>query len=43
MEPIFLTLYVLLWPVIVAGTLVVISRAFLREWLAAQRENRHLV
>ncbi|HXD28808.1 MAG TPA: putative transporter small subunit [Arthrobacter sp.] len=43
MEPIFLTLYVLMWPVIVAGTLFVITRAFLREWLEARREKRHLV
>lgn len=43
MEPIYLTLYVLMWPVIVAGTLFVIARAFLREWLEARREHRPMV
>lgn len=43
MEPFFLTLYVLVWPVIVAGTLFVICRGFLKEWLAARREDRTLV
>ncbi len=43
METVFLTLYLLVWPVIVAGVLVVISRAFLRDWLQAKREGRQII
>lgn len=38
-----LTVYILMWPAIVAGVLFVISRGFLREWAAARREGRDLV
>ncbi|MDN6169221.1 MAG: putative transporter small subunit [Micrococcaceae bacterium] len=40
MEPMILTVYMLIWPVIVAGTLFVIARAFLREWRQARRPPR---
>ncbi|GAA1632132.1 putative transporter small subunit [Leucobacter chromiireducens] len=40
---VLLTLYVLIWPVLVAGTLTVIVRAFLTEWLAARREGRSII
>ncbi|MFI7481038.1 putative transporter small subunit [Kocuria sp. M1R5S2] len=43
MTPILLTIYVLLWPVLVAGTLAVITRAFLRDGAQARREGRELV
>lgn len=43
MEPMILTVYVLIWPVIVAGTLFVITRAFLREWRQARRDERTMV
>lgn len=38
-----LTIYVLMWPVIVAAVLFVISRGFFTEWAAARREGRDLV
>lgn len=40
---VLLTLYVLIWPVLVAGTLTVIIRAFVKEWLAARREGRSII
>lgn len=40
---VLLTLYVLIWPVIVAGTLFVICRAFFREWREAKREGRDII
>ncbi|MDN5812547.1 MAG: putative transporter small subunit [Micrococcaceae bacterium] len=43
MEPMILTVYMLIWPVIVAGTLFVIARAFLREWRQARRHPRPMV
>lgn len=38
-----LTLYVLVWPVIVAAVLFVIIRAFTRELRAARREGRGII
>ena len=38
-----LTLYVLVWPVIVAGVLFVIGRAFYREVRAAKAEGRTII
>ncbi|CAM3466018.1 putative transporter small subunit [Isoptericola cucumis] len=38
-----LTLYVLIWPVVVAGVLFVISRAFFRELRAAKAEGRSVI
>jgi hypothetical protein len=43
MEIVFLTLYVLIWPVVVAGVLFVITRAFIGELRDARREGRDLV
>ncbi|GHD03747.1 putative transporter small subunit [Zhihengliuella salsuginis] len=43
METFFLTLYVLIWPVLVAGVLFGIARSFLREWATARREGRRLI
>jgi len=40
---ILLTLYVLVWPLIVAGVLFVIVRAFLREWRTARAEGRRII
>ncbi|MET0979458.1 MAG: putative transporter small subunit [Paeniglutamicibacter terrestris] len=39
----WLTVYVLIWPVIVGGTLFVIVRAFYREWREARAEGRGMV
>ena len=43
MENVFLTLYLLIWPVIVTGTLFVIGRAFLKDWREAKREGRQII
>lgn len=42
-EIILLTAYVLVWPIIVAGTLFVIVRAFVLEWREAKREGRQII
>ena len=42
-EIILLTAYVLVWPIIVAGTLFVIVRAFVQEWREAKREGRQII
>lgn len=39
MSPILLTIYVLIWPVIVAGTLAAIVRGFVKEALEAKEEG----
>lgn len=38
-----LTAYVLMWPVLVAIVLFVISRAFIRETAEARREGRKII
>jgi cytochrome oxidase assembly protein ShyY1 len=38
-----LTLYVLIWPVVVAGVLVLIARGFVRELRQAKREGRTII
>lgn len=38
-----LTFYILLWPVLALGVLVLIVTAFLRELRAARREGRPVV
>lgn len=43
MSTLALTIYVLVWPVIVAAVLFVISRGFLREWAEARREGRDVI
>jgi hypothetical protein len=43
METIWLTVYVLVWPVIVAGVLVRIVRAFFRDWVQSRREGRSII
>ncbi|MFD0555698.1 hypothetical protein FB566_0908 [Stackebrandtia endophytica] len=42
-ETILLTAYVLVWPVLVAATLTVIVRAFVKEWRKARREGRPII
>lgn len=42
-QTVMLTVYVLIWPVIVAGTLTVIVRAFFRDWITARREGRSII
>ncbi|MDJ0317567.1 MULTISPECIES: putative transporter small subunit [Arthrobacter] len=43
MTVVMLTIYVLAWPVVVAGVLYVLGKAFIQELLAARREGRPLV
>ncbi|MGO3153412.1 MAG: putative transporter small subunit [Galactobacter sp.] len=43
MSVFMLTLYVLIWPVIVAGTLFVIAKAFFKELRQAKREGRTII
>ncbi|MGF2950314.1 putative transporter small subunit [Microbacterium alcoholitolerans] len=43
MSTIALTAYVLVWPVIVAGTLTVIVRAFVKEAKKAKAEGRSII
>ncbi|WP_347756324.1 putative transporter small subunit [Agrococcus sp. ProA11] len=38
-----MTIYVLLWPVIVAGVLFVIARSFLQELLRAKKAGRRII
>ena len=43
MSTIALTAYMLVWPVIVAGTLTVIIRAFVKEAKQAKAEGRTII
>lgn len=43
MTTLFLTIYLLIWPVLVGIVLVVISRGFIREWRSARKEGRPLL
>lgn len=43
MSTLFLTVYVLIWPVLVAGVLLLIGRGFFREWLDARRKGEDLI
>lgn len=38
-----MTAYVLVWPVIVLGTLGVIVRAFVTDWWKAKKEGRDII
>lgn len=38
-----LTVYVLVWPVIVAAILVVICIGFYKEWRSAKNEGRRII
>lgn len=43
MDPLMLTVYALIWPVIVIGTLVVIIRAFAKDAREAKKEGRQII
>ena len=43
METLFLTLYLLVWPAVVAATLFVIVRAFMNDWRESKREGRPII
>lgn len=38
-----LTIYILMWPVLVAAIMVVIARGFFKEWAQARREGRMMI
>jgi hypothetical protein len=42
-NPVALTVYVLMWPAIVAGMLYVICHGFVREWIEARRKGQRMV
>lgn len=43
MSTFWLTVYVLIWPLVTLGTLTVICRAFYKEWREARREGRSII
>ena len=43
MSTLALTIYVLIWPVLVAGVLAVLCRGFFKEWLQARRNGEDLI
>lgn len=43
MNTTLLTIYFLIWPVIVAGVLIYIARGFVTDWREARREGRRLI
>ncbi len=43
METLLLTIYVLMWPVIVAGTLFALCRGFVKDWLQARRDGERII
>ncbi|GLB66983.1 putative transporter small subunit [Arthrobacter mangrovi] len=43
MATFFLTLYVLIWPLIVAATLFAICKGFFKDWREARQEGRTLI
>lgn len=43
MTTFWLTVYVVIWPLLTAGTLAVIVRAFYREWKQARDEGREII
>lgn len=43
MGPLMLTAYVLVWPVLVIGTLTVVIRAFVKDARQAKKEGRQII
>ncbi|WP_030421748.1 putative transporter small subunit [Streptomyces sp. SCSIO 75703] len=43
MNTVLLSVYILMWPVLVAVVLFVISRGFFREWAEARRNGQDLI
>lgn len=43
METFFLTVYVMVWPVIVGAVLLLILQGFIKEWAQARREGRDII
>lgn len=38
-----LTIYILMWPILVACVMFAIARGFFKEWAAARREGRMII
>ena len=38
-----LTVYLLMWPVLVGSIMIVIARGFFKEWAEARREGRMII
>lgn len=43
MTTILLSAYVLIWPLVVAIILFIISRGFVKEWREARRQGRSII
>ncbi|UCR90230.1 putative transporter small subunit [Mycetocola spongiae] len=43
MTAFWMTCYVLIWPLIVAGTLFYIARAFFAEWRESRRRGERII
>ena len=43
METFLLTVYVLMWPVIVAGVLWVLCKGFFKDWAESRKEGRSII
>ncbi len=43
METILLTVYVLIWPIIVAGVLWTVCRGFLKDWAESRKAGRSII
>ncbi len=43
METLLMTIYVLMWPVVVLGVFAVLLRGFLNDWRQARREGREII
>ncbi|WP_220183658.1 putative transporter small subunit [Streptomyces diacarni] len=43
MSTLALSVYILMWPAIVAVVLAVISSGFIREWADARRKGRRMI
>lgn len=39
----FITIYMLIWPVVVAGVLFVLVRAFFKDWRASHKAGRTII
>ena len=43
METILLTVYVLIWPIIVAGVLWILCSALIKDWSEARKAGRSII
>lgn len=43
METILLTVYVLIWPIIVGGVLFTVCRGFFKDWAESRKAGRSII